>query len=809
MDYRSENAPYRHPDDISTKLLNEATVLIDSATLMPNSIKAAFTKITKDPAELATKFAIGGSLGLTLGFLSKCDGKIGLAAKAFGTVAGVAFVAEGLKPINRATSIAWHAQNDNDLRIASQTLSDGLSMFLVDTAIQTPVAITGAYAGSALKTSLFSKSAAASLESSALAPAGGPDVRLSAQPVASSAMEARTLSIKQGEGNTSTGLVPELTISDSTVCAQVGPRSLATGGPAGLVEVASPTAGTVPPFLMPKLEVAAETKVLSFKFAESTSKSTVATADLAIGVQPTQQGGLILQPRNSYTRAAIELPENQLPSLDAVVALPANPSTDTLIATAILANRSAGRRVDPHIVEFLVTGKKPSPSVAEKTRLEPRVEAIRGVAESTKGPRKRIAQLQNILEGQLPEISVVARVAGNQSLIPRSMRATNIQNNYALAKPEVKPPLAGRVEPAATEPIKPTSIETLNKPSANIDGHDISRLMRKPAGPQPLRFTVTTVEKPQPFDFGVEITEPKLLRPGQTNLDHHGTSATSETLSAIEQAIALPEAKLPKPGTTLGTVKPDADSVGGMAVLCARLEGKQVDAALVSCIGRRDRGLLPPGTEPPKYTEAMNAASWFSLQNRFDLTRRVELVKRVLTGEIEQSILAKLSRDVETSRARALQKAEASVQITTDPTNRIAFVTGPSKQMHVGKNLGLESADVAIAQPDNRSGYFQIITRSDSQASRYMPRAMNRLQALEPGWRGKPQFMLSPETNSRFSIDEVASIISPYINPSRTTRLMWNAQDYLKGSISRLPQLNFHSYDSLPMMGTLYATSKN
>lgn len=763
---------FHSTDDIGAKILNELTVFTDGAALVPNSLKKAFAKAVEDPAELAAKCAVAGSLGMALGYLSKGNGKVALTAKAFGTVAGVAFIAEGLKPIDQASRMAWNAQNEQDLDRASHVLADGLSLFVADTVIQTPVAVAGAFAGSgarSLTDGIFSAKSASAVEASS-------SLSLTELPSPSTPGFSKTLEIKTSVPQEVTRThLPELTLSGITANA---------GG------------GEIPPFVMPRLKcITKKPQQLNFKYAEPTPEVPITSADVAIGIQPTQQAGLVLQQRNSYTRAAIELPATELPSLNATVALPAAPSGDILIATAVLANRSSGRKLDPHLLEFLITGKRPGSELATEVCFDSRVSALISAIESAKAPKRRIGQIQNILEGQAVEFSGAPRHAGTSPLIPRSERATNIQNNYAIARPE----------PAAQTK---STVEAISKPLEEIDGHDISNLMRKPAGQQPLSFTVSTLEKPSAFDFGVEITEPKLLKPGQPNLDHHVATGTADRVSAIEQALALPESKLPKPGATLGTVKPDSDSIGGMAVLCARLEGKGVDSELVSCIGKRDRGLMPPGAEPAKYQDAMNATSWFSGQGRYELARRVELVKKVLTGEIEPQILAKLSHTVEQRRATTRKRDESRVEITPDPTNKIALVQCPSNALINARNMGLEAADVTVVQRRG-SNHLQVLTRAGSEAERYMPRAMNRLEAIDPGWRGRPQFMLNP-LDGKLNMNEVASVISPYINPSRATRLMWGAQDFAVRPLSYMShlQLTGAAQSSLPVMGVLYSTKR-
>ena len=83
--------------------------------------------------------------------------------------------------------------------------------------------------------------------------------------------------------------------------------------------------------------------------------------------------------------------------------------------------------------------------------------------------------------------------------------------------------------------------------------------------------------------MGAEVTVPEFaeaLSLGNIDPQHTGGDATT---AAIEAAVTWP---LPPEGTTIVTVRPDADSLGVMAVLALREEGTpHVTAWVVPCMG--------------------------------------------------------------------------------------------------------------------------------------------------------------------------------------------------------------------------------
>ncbi|MEK7090349.1 MAG: hypothetical protein AAB930_02060, partial [Patescibacteria group bacterium] len=87
--------------------------------------------------------------------------------------------------------------------------------------------------------------------------------------------------------------------------------------------------------------------------------------------------------------------------------------------------------------------------------------------------------------------------------------------------------------------------------------------------------------------LGIEVTSPTLAaRCGLGNIDPQHYSGGSS--SAIEEALMYP---LPPGGACLVTIRQDKDSLGAMAVLMLRAQGREdfIDKYLVSWIGALDR----------------------------------------------------------------------------------------------------------------------------------------------------------------------------------------------------------------------------
>lgn len=155
------------------------------------------------------------------------------------------------------------------------------------------------------------------------------------------------------------------------------------------------------------------------------------------------------------------------------------------------------------------------------------------------------------------------------------------------------------------------------------------------------------------FNLGIEVTVPRLLPAGVANLDHHGQGATMATPTAVEQALTC---ELPANGAVIATIRPDADSVGAMAVLANRGSNRRCDKRLVAAIAAVDKhGPLAVGFEdlrPLTIAIARKAAA-----AKVPLPERVAWVAEVLAGlrdSADKEVVA-LNQEREEEFAQALQ----------------------------------------------------------------------------------------------------------------------------------------------------------
>lgn len=181
------------------------------------------------------------------------------------------------------------------------------------------------------------------------------------------------------------------------------------------------------------------------------------------------------------------------------------------------------------------------------------------------------------------------------------------------------------------------------------------------------------------FNLGVEVTVPRLLPHGVANLDHHGQGATMATPAAIEQALTC---ELPADGAVVATIRPDADSVGAMAVLANRGANRRCDERLVAAIAAVDKhGPLAVGFEdlrPLTMAIARKAAA-----AKVPLAERVAWVADLLAGDSasHSEEIAALNREREEEFAQALRcsavelVADGKVAVV-ESTNRFATEIG-------------------------------------------------------------------------------------------------------------------------------------
>ncbi|HEY9869669.1 MAG TPA: hypothetical protein V6D08_10930 [Candidatus Obscuribacterales bacterium] len=357
--------------------------------------------------------------------------------------------------------------------------------------------------------------------------------------------------------------------------------------------------------------------------------------------------------------------------------------------------------------------------------------------------------------------------------------------------------LAGRPALTAIEPVKGTALR--EKGAAVIESGAVkpppaggevkapelpATAPERPTRQKPYRFVqvepgATTNKR---FDFGVEISDPTLLR-GQKNLDHHRTTDTAHTLSAAEQALALPDAELPRPGSVIATIRPDADSLTAMAVLANRLEGRPINRRLVEAIGRRDRGFKepPPGENYDDLRDLIDAINHTS-RSHLELHRKVFFVKDALDGSVNQELVQTLARRARDNRRSLHQNIERDMQVETIIPEKLALVKSYSS---AALSHGYEYAPVVVLYNQNSHfTRFSIGTQSGSSEGRYLARALRELRELEPGWGGRSSSIFgSPQNGStKLTPEQVVEVVRKYIDPPAYKRYWWEVVDYLRQS---------------------------
>ena len=261
------------------------------------------------------------------------------------------------------------------------------------------------------------------------------------------------------------------------------------------------------------------------------------------------------------------------------------------------------------------------------------------------------------------------------------------------------------------------------------------------------------------FGLGIEITMKSLLPEGIINLDHHGEKDTSKTPSAVEQALTSP---LPEDGTVIATIRPDADSVGAMAVLENRASGRPVDPKLVAAIGTVNKfGPQAVGFEdlrPLTVAIARKAADF-----KESLDERVTWIGNILAGEIPQAEVDALvaARDGE------FAVAEAASKVTIVADGRIAVVESTHR---FATELGYQKAQIVVALNPQMPVDFKDASKGTYRKytvcryNEFIPvdfmGIREELNSVDPGWGGQVSIIGSPQRrDSTLSLDQVIEVV--------------------------------------------------
>jgi hypothetical protein len=272
--------------------------------------------------------------------------------------------------------------------------------------------------------------------------------------------------------------------------------------------------------------------------------------------------------------------------------------------------------------------------------------------------------------------------------------------------------------------------------------------------------------------LGIEVTEANVAqRCGLGNIDpQHNQSGNG--ISAIEVALGWP---LPETGVQLVTIRADLDSLGAMALLTLRAEGRLITPpirARVAEVGRVDSfawGAWPgPRPMPNSADDILADVGGLEIcvlaaamrDGRTDLSERVETARAWLLSGTLPAAYAVAPRE----RAEALWKAlcDGRVVVREAVPGRLTEVIS---EVDGALQLGYRIAPVVVALnprftfPDRSVGRKYTIAQYQVGAVD-LERAAAQLSELEPGWGGSGTIKGSPQGGgSRLELQEVSSAV--------------------------------------------------
>ncbi len=274
--------------------------------------------------------------------------------------------------------------------------------------------------------------------------------------------------------------------------------------------------------------------------------------------------------------------------------------------------------------------------------------------------------------------------------------------------------------------------------------------------------------------YGIEVTIPALAERCVVNLDPQHTGADASR-AAIEEALMV---ELPPEGAVLATIRPDLDSVGAMAVLILRAEGKSLEPAKnrIRLVAESDKfahggwpGRRPiptrdnpwPKSERPRVIAAIAAAvSDFHVR----IEDRVKLMERwLLTGEEP----AGYRERVELERMEMIAALEnGGIKVDKAADGRIAVVRSTHR---AATSIGYCVAPVVVAlNPEFRFQGGEPIRKFT--VCQFKPGYVDLravfadLSELEPGWGGSPTIGGSPQgRSSSITINKVVDVVEEHL----------------------------------------------
>ena len=274
--------------------------------------------------------------------------------------------------------------------------------------------------------------------------------------------------------------------------------------------------------------------------------------------------------------------------------------------------------------------------------------------------------------------------------------------------------------------------------------------------------------------LGIEITDPTLAeRCGLGNIDpQHRPGAQPISPAAIEACLRIAP---PKRGTCLATIRPDADSIGSMALLELRAAGATPSADMLARIteiaaaDRNDRGAWPgrgafPGIEDkspqyqPDHVHAVLSAC--ASDRNTTLEKRVTAFMRFLCqGTLPEAYHVSVE-DRRNALARSLTTGATRASLVAG--GRIAVVIS----MEPGVlSLGYRLAPIVVALnpawefPSGEVGRKYTVARwheDDANLTTFE----STVAAIEPGWGGQAGIKGSPQNRpSTLTVEKILALL--------------------------------------------------
>ena len=300
---------------------------------------------------------------------------------------------------------------------------------------------------------------------------------------------------------------------------------------------------------------------------------------------------------------------------------------------------------------------------------------------------------------------------------------------------------------------------------------------------------------PAPDTWGVEVTVPAQAAACAVNLDpQHGTghggnvpAAWGPHQGAVTTAIeAATECDLPPADATLVTTRPDLDSVGAMAVLYLRHNGRYANIDRVLEIVKADTGPDPSVEWRPRPLSAaidhsvtdIHALAAFVSDRTGALERRVHHCAEWLAGGTFPDLLnyGRIVRRQRDAIEEALESRETMVRLT--PCRRVAVVYSTLRQ---ATSIGYHVAPVVVAlnpeylPPGDPCGAIRKATICQwrpglvdlSKVTRYLSKL---IPPREAGWGGTATIIGSPQAEgTQFPLREIVSIVCQHLASDYTS----------------------------------------